>query len=201
MKTGSYHTYTRSRDASWQFLIDNNITALPLAFHDVCTANNIKLYRYIGESYFKSNERGVAFKEGSRFNIFVNGTDELQVQRYTIAHEMGHIFLGHITGDKVHARISGLKPALSGSSEYQAERFAAGILAPACVLWGLGIHSAKDIAELCIIPLEEARRRAARMRELYKRDAFLKSPLEKKVFEQFESFITEMKSSREFGKK
>lgn len=108
-------------------------------------------------------------------------TDPIKDQRYTIAHEIGHILIG------------------DSSSEYEAERFAMGILAPACVLWGLGIHDSESISELCDISLVSARIRAERMRLLYKRErefiekygrsCFLRSKLEQQVYKQFEPFI------------
>lgn len=77
--------------------------------------------------------------------------------------------------------------------EYQAERFAIDILAPACVLWGLNLHTAEDIAKVCNISMQSAHIRAERMEILYKRNKFLTSPLEKQVFEQFSDFIKQYK--------
>lgn len=98
-------------------------------------------------------------------------TDPLPIQRYTIAHEIGHILLGE------------------NSPEDAAERFAIGILAPACVLHALRVERAEDIAKLCNISITAASHRAERMKILNKRDKFLTHPLEEQVFEQFEQFI------------
>lgn len=190
----SYHIYKQTRDAAWRFLIDNNITSLPLSFSDICRANNIKLLRYIGNDYFADDERGITFIKDGQYNIIVNGADSLQVQRYTMGHELGHIFLGHLQNGQMHTRISGTRSDPKAPMEYQAERFAMGILAPACVLWGLDLHSPKDIAKVCYISIEDARYRADRMRDLYKRDVFLASELEKRVFEQFKSFVETKKA-------
>ncbi len=104
-------------------------------------------------------------------------------------HEVGHIVMKHIQD----------KPEY----EYEAERFAIDVLAPACVLWGLDIHEPEDIARLCNISITSARIRAERMALLYKREqefmqkygrsCFLQSPLEKKVYKQFQKFIEENK--------
>lgn len=77
----------------------------------------------------------------------------------------------------------------SNSNEYEAERFAIDILAPACVLWGLDLHTAKDISEACNISERAAQIRAERMEVLYRRNRFLTSSLERQVFEQFRPFI------------
>nr|DAM47978.1 MAG TPA: IrrE N-terminal-like domain [Caudoviricetes sp.] len=101
--------------------------------------------------------------------IIVDDKLSIAVQRYSIAHEIGHILLG--------------------DGEYEAERFAIDILAPACVLWGLNLHTAEDIARVCNISITSAQRRAERMRILYDRNMFLSHPLERQVFEQFRDFI------------
>lgn len=69
--------------------------------------------------------------------------------------------------------------------------FAGRLVAPACVLWGCNARTPEQITKLCDISLDAARLRADRMRVLYKREKFLSSPLEKKVYQQFEAFIAE----------
>lgn len=87
--------------------------------------------------------------------------------------------------------------------EYEAERFAIDVLAPACVLWGLKIRDPEEIASLCNISVTSARIRAERMELLYKREqdflkirghsCFLQSPLERKVYQQYQRFIEKNK--------
>ena len=101
--------------------------------------------------------------------IIVDDKLSIAVQRYSIAHEIGHILLG--------------------DGEYEAERFAIDVLAPACVLWGLNLHTAEDIAHVCNISIPSARIRAERMAVLYDRNMFLSHPLERQVFSQFKDFI------------
>lgn len=79
--------------------------------------------------------------------------------------------------------------------EQAANQFAARLLAPACVLWALGVHTAEDIMELCHISRQAAQFRAKRMEELYRRDKFLTSPLERKVYQRFQPFIQEYRRS------
>ncbi|MBR2283306.1 MAG: ImmA/IrrE family metallo-endopeptidase [Ruminococcus sp.] len=185
----NYNIYKDSRNASWHFLLENGICTLPVTFAGLCRINNIGLYRAVDTGHFNDDERGVTFIKDGRFNILVNGSDSIEIQRYTIAHELGHIYMRHPMTDDKYGRNFGVHHHPVSKVEYQAERFAMGVLAPACVLWGLGVRSAGDIARLCCISPEDARVRANRMRELYKRDAFLKSDLEKQVYEQFKPFI------------
>lgn len=57
------------------------------------------------------------------------------------------------------------------------------------VLWGLGLHTADEIAAACNVSPAAARIRADRMKELYTRGRFLSSPLERRVYERFQNFI------------
>ena len=107
-------------------------------------------------------------------------------KRFTVAHELGHIFLGHPLIAGYHARTTGENLP---QTEKAANVFASRFLAPACVLWGLNAHTADEIARFCEISAEAAEIRAKRMAELYKRNMFLTSPLERRVYSQFEAFI------------
>lgn len=113
--------------------------------------------------------------------ILYNANDTPARQRFSIMHELGHCLLGHLD-DGYHAM-------MSKDKEDAAERFAADMLMPACVLWGLNIHTADDIATLCDVSAQAAQIRAKRMKVLYKRNMFLSHPLEQVVFEQFREFI------------
>lgn len=101
---------------------------------------------------------------------------------------MGHIFLGHALINNQYLRtVDVSKPII----ETEADMFASRLLAPACVLWGLDIHSPEDISRICGISYTAAKIRAERMKILYKRNKFLTSPLEQQVYEQFKDFIQE----------
>lgn len=132
----------------------------------------------------------VAFLD-DRYHIVIDMTVSLERQRYTIAHEVGHIALEHTLHEAILMREKFL--TFTDSQEYEAERFAMNLLAPACVLWGLDIHKAEDIAKICNISKQSAKKRADRMKTLYKRNRFLSSDLEKQVYQQFKKFIEENK--------
>lgn len=116
------------------------------------------------------NQRGKCVSIDGRVYIIIDDTDIYSAQRYTIAHELGHLII-------------------PTSNEYEAERFAIGILAPSCVLWGCNVHSAENIAKICNISQASAKIRAERMELLYRRNMFLASPLERQVFDNFSEFI------------
>lgn len=189
----NYNSYKNARDISWNFLIKHEVSLLPVNIFPILNSLNITVRKDI-TGQLKSNERGCSIFEDGFYQIIVPECPIPQ-KRYTIMHEVGHIVMKHIQD----------KPEY----EYEAERFAIDVLAPACVLWGLNIHNPKDIAKLCNISITSAQIRAERMELLYKREqeflqkysrsCFLQSPLERKVYKQFQKFIEENKNLNQRG--
>lgn len=184
----NYEIYKNVRNASWQCLIDCGIYDLPVSLSTICRRFDIRIIKnsILSRNQLKDNERGKTVIFQNQIIIVVRDTDPTYTQRYTIGHEIGHVLLGN------------------NISEYEAERFAIGILAPACVLWALDMHKPEDIANLCNISITSARIRAEVIEMLYKREqeflrtrghsCFLQSPLERKVYEQFKPFIDKCKN-------
>lgn len=181
-----YGIYKGVRDAAWQCLVDYSITDLPVDLVKIATAARISLYKNSDVCILKGNESGICLFQDDEWYLVYD--DEMTVggRRFTIAHEFGHIFLGHELMNGRHGRTFNTdKP----QQESEADIFASRLLAPACVLWGLNIHTPEEIAEVCQISKAASKIRAECMTQLYKRDKFLTSPLERKVYEQFEEFI------------
>jgi hypothetical protein len=174
---------------AWQFLIDNQVSELPLKLSEICRNNGYRLLLDSKGTYLQSNDRGATFLKDGQWQIVLNASDSVQVRRYTLAHELGHIFLEHSLHDGKFGRSFGIQRTPKTPEEYQAERFAIDILAPACVLWGLNLHTAEDIAKVCGISIRSAQIRAERMQLLYQRNKFLSHPVERQVFQQFSQFV------------
>lgn len=185
----NYDIYKYARDAAWQFLIDNNVSELPLKLSAICRNKGYRLLLDSKGTYLQSNDRGATFLKDGQWQIVLNASDSVQVRRYTLAHELGHIFLRHTLHDGKFGRSFGIQRTPKTPEEYQAERFAVDILAPACVLWGLNLHTAEDIAKICNISIQSAKIRAERMELLYQRNMFLSHLLERQVFQQFSEFV------------
>ena len=66
--------------------------------------------------------------------------------RFTVGHELGHIILGHVQPGSV--TIANRDPSPNDDPhETAANQVAARLLAPACVLWGLDLHTPEEIAK------------------------------------------------------
>ena len=189
----NYDIYKQARNTAWNFLIDNGVSELPVNLLSICKNNGYRVFLDSKYIFLGSENRGATFIKNGQWHIILNASDSLPVQRYSLAHELGHIYLNHKLYDGKYGRSFGIQSILQAPEEYQAERFAIDILAPACVLWGLGLHSAEDIAKICNISATSAQRRAERMEILYDRNMFLSHLLERQVFNQFKDFISRNK--------
>ena len=188
----NYGKYKNARDASWLCIIDYNLCRLPIKVADIAKQAGIMVLKYseLDKNRLSDGESGATFFEDDTIYIVYRDTESKERCRFTIAHELGHIFLGHkLIGDKISRKFDLSKPEI----EQEADIFASRLLAPACVLWGLNLHTAKEIAAVCNISMPAAQARAERMKVLYKRNKFLTSPLERQVYKQFKEFIEKYK--------
>lgn len=182
-----YGIYKKVRNASWDCLNDYSVTALPVDPMAIAKAAGIKVIKNSAIGELSGGESGACILD-SKGRWYLIYDDECTVarRRLAIAHELGHIFLGHeLLSGKSGRSFRTDKP----QAEREADDFAIRLLSPACVLWGLDIRSYEDIARVCVIPEIEAKKRADRMKVLYERQKFLTSPLERKVYEQFRGYI------------
>lgn len=182
-----YGVYQNVRNASWQCLIDCNISSLPVPISQICEAYGGKTVNDSDVHILQSGQSGRIIVDENEFSVVVNDNESVQRIRFTIAHELGHYLLGHLGSDiaDLNRGYSGIKPI----QETEADMFAARLLAPACVLWGISAQTAEQIAAVCNISREAAQIRAERMEVLRKREKFLISSLERKLYQQFENYI------------
>lgn len=187
----NYKDYKNSRDLAWRVLINEHVTELPVMVGKLCRNMGIEIRFYEPKD---GNDGSSTLIDGQPV-IFVSKNCIPERQRFTAAHELGHILLGHVGKYQLVNR----EPSPQDNSiEQEANVFASRILAPACVLWALNARAPEEIANLCKISNQAATYRAERMAILYERGKFLSSPLERAVYEQFSGFIDRQKH-REAG--
>lgn len=181
-----YGFYSNIRDAAWQALLDFGCDRLPIDLSDICGQLGVVLLDNTTAQELRPTESGVAVRQDGVWYIIFDDTDVRGKQRFTVAHELGHILLGHALKNGYYTRRSNIvKP----EDERAADMFAARLLAPACVLWGIGATTAEQIAAVCDISITAARIRAERLDLLRKRDKFLTSPIEREVYQKFDEYI------------
>lgn len=200
----NYDDYKESRILTWRILIDRNITALPISIDDICRAYKIRLQGY-SQAHSLLDSMGLCdiCNETDGFTIgsmifYDDNNCSLARQRFTVAHELGHLILGH-TGSLYNRDPN----PMDDPKETAANVFASRLLSPACVLWGCGVTNAEQIVKLCNISHQAAWFRMMRLQKLYDREqlfirehghsCFLMHPLERQVFEQFTVYIDNVK--------
>lgn len=205
----NYNDYKKARDLSWLVLMEMKIKELPVVVSRICKAYGIRLLSYesgIDIIRLLKHEKTRIISDGftachnSQIFIFYNGNATPERNRFTVAHELGHIFLGHIKRRDGEFTTINREPSSNDNPlEQQANVFASRLLAPACVLHELNITMPNDISKLCHISLTAAKYRSERIQLLNEREKDFKksrgrsnyglSPLERHVSEQFKDYI------------
>lgn len=181
-----YGAYQNIRDSAWQVLLDYNIHSLPVNVTKIARSAGITVFKNSDVNELKDDEVGVSILADDKWYIVYDDTVSNERARFTIAHELGHIFLGHPLKLGYHARTIDIsKP----ETERQADMFAIRLLVPACVVWGLNLHTPEEIQQAFGISYTSAKARAERMQTLYERKKFLSSNLERRVYENFKEYI------------
>lgn len=193
----NYDDYKRARDLSWRVLLNTGTRELPVKVSRICRGYGVTLRSYqVGAPLIRELgleaqcdiSDGFTVRSGNRCYVFYNMEQPPGRVRFTIAHELGHVLLGHL-GDgelTVYNRESSSEDALE---EHTANVFASRLLAPACVLHALGAVTPEQIAAVCDISMAAARFRAGRMGMLEQRGKYGSSPLERQVLAQFQPYI------------
>lgn len=189
-----YKIYTDIRDAAWQCLIDNNIDSLPVDVLKIARQSNIDVKKNSRIKILLPDEYAKAFYNGEKWIIVYNDRNDVPVSRFAIAHELGHILLGHVKTYAKYATIEdiGIKP----KAENQADTFALRLLCPACIIAELDLHTPEEISAFCRVPTHWAQKRSDRMKELYKKNKFFSNNLEIEIRKNFNIYLSTIKQQK-----
>lgn len=183
-----YGVYAHCRDSAWRCLIDFDVRELPVKVVAIARRAGIRVVKDSDVGELRQDEYGASIKCADSWTIVYDDSLPAEESRFVIAHELGHIFLGHdckYSGDATIIDERKLR------SETQADMFAERLLAPAFALHELEITDADGIRGLCKLPPGAAKRRARRMELLEERGAFYASPLEKRLYSRFYPWLIE----------
>lgn len=169
---------------SRKFLIKNSVCELPVKLSIIIKNNGWCMIPYsklkeldifIYNDLIKKN-LGFAELRNKKYYIYYDDNLDVEVQRFTIAHEIGHIMLHHF--DVYHEK-----------REQEANMFAARILMPMCVLYECDVQSVQEIAEMCKVSVISAGFRFKRLQMLKRRNKFYTDITEKEMKRRFNKFI------------
>ena len=193
----NYDDYKRARDLSWRVLLNTGTRELPVKVSRICRGYGVTLRSYqVGAPLIRELgleaqcdiSDGFTVRSGDRCYVFYNMEQPPGRVRFTIAHELGHVLLGHL-GDGELTVYNRESSSENAPEEHTANVFASRLLAPACVLHALGAVTPEQIAAVCDISMAAARFRAGRMGVLEQRGKYGASPLERQVLAQFQPYI------------
>lgn len=194
--TDFYGVYAHCRDASWRCLVDFDVRELPVKVVAIARRAGIHIVKDSKVGELRRNEYGVSVKYDGFWTIVYDDKLSDNEARFVIAHELGHIFLGH---DCKYLGGATIIDERKKSSETQADIFAERILAPAFVLHELEIAAADAIGHICGLPPRAANNRARRLELLERRGAFYQDPLEQLLYSRFCRWLSDF-DEKKFGK-
>lgn len=202
--------YKKARDLAWDVLIRNDVRFLPLDLEAICKGEGINLITYKnGIGFIKSLDLEEHILDNDAFSfgnmIFYDSEKPHTRQRFSIAHEIGHILL-HINPE---ARVYHRVPHVFSSVESEANVFASRLLMPLSVLHLIDLDSPEEIAELCDVGISTAvvrfkrlcqvRHNSSARRKEKNYGTFMLSSKERAVCDNFKDFIAAEREKR--GKK
>ena len=115
-------------------------------------------------SYFGTDDACSDYEKNTDvYVIYFNDMDKTKIEnnrvRWNIAHELGHIVLGHHKGEKTRLFRNSLNSAEYNRFEEEADAFASYILVPYVILKYQDIKKPEDIARICRISKSAAKYR------------------------------------------
>ena len=184
----NYKSYKIARDIAWEVLIWLKIRELPIRIVDVCNSMGIEVV--YDEKIPSGMEGYCTILDGTPF-IALDPKPSRREKRFTAAHELGHILLGHVDPDYINTFRRDFN-GKSRSKELEANIFAATLLAPLCVFQSLDMYNEEDIMKLCDFEWGTTEVYVEHLRELFNHYSSKKPaglPMERCVLEQFQDFI------------
>lgn len=175
-----YYDYKNARDLAWKILINYRLTKYPLDIRSLIKAFKIPLLPYsdvqslslaeLPQDAFTAPVKG-------HIAIFYNPAMPYKRIRFTFAHELGHILLGHVPSPRGFPKN---KP-----EEHTANIFASRLLMPAIIIRHYNLKSAGEITSFFDVSDEAADIRLKCSNVLKTRNKFLTSPLEREYYTVF----------------
>ena len=187
----SNKNYLRVKKLAKDFIIRNKISILPVDVLQIAQQNNwlVIPYSRINQEINKIYEDiiytdwGFTIYVNGRYFIFYDDSIKIASQRFTIAHEMGHIVLSHFESN--YRQI-----------EMEANMFAARVLMPLSILEICNIYSVEEIKMLCGVSYSAAKIRLEKLQQQRRQKYNLIDPKDVIINKQFKTFVNEYKKCR-----
>lgn len=178
------------------FLLQSGITQLPVNPVRIVESNGWKIYRYSQfaarikkdvESLIANYDKdGFTFwsERDKTFIICYNESTPQNETRWTLTHEIAHIYLKHISSESPVMAKNGITNPLY---EIEAEYFTLRVLCPLAVLLECRVSNPESVIELCGVPERRAVMAFRCLGDFSKGGGT--SPLHSQIEQQFSDFI------------
>ena len=177
--------YKKIIEIVYKTIIELEIKQLPVSVDYITNELWIKQIRNcdLQKPLLHLNQNGLAVLSKSKFYIIYNEKDNLQERRFTVAHEIGHILLGHLFSNPISQQEKEIR-------EQEADIFATFLLAPVCVIQALKLQTPKEIQSVCNMPYQYAQWCSEYITSDLCRFSTQKiNNLENKIYKQFQLYI------------
>lgn len=174
MKIPSYARYDYCNQKACEFLEEFNIITFPVNIESVIHKNKWGLIKYSEIMHDFNCDRGTVIRclgskdgytqyDGNNYTIAYNDDDSLGNRtRFTLMHEVGHIYLGHLTDFEATKLFRGsLTKSENKVLENEANAFARNVLVPTTVLKYLGNKAPYNVSKTFGITESAAKTRLA----------------------------------------
>lgn len=135
-------TVTQARERALFTLLQQGVHSLPIRTAQLCDKAGIVLRLYEPKD---GNEGCCGIRYGIP-RIYINKNRNPERRRFTTAHEIGHVFCGHVGK---YGPLNRTRFGTGNAIEREADAFATELLMPECVLMALGVTTTAHIMRLC----------------------------------------------------
>jgi len=168
-----YDSYRDARDVVWKVLTRYKVVDFPVNVSRLAQKLNIDVNE---DAYLPNGLYAVSYSDGKKNYIEFVSSGNVAVDRFTLAHELGHLLLRH--------------KSASSRKEYEEEQaniFAARLLAPMIIIREHDPSSAAELSDIFGMSASSANIRFNRYLEIKKRNKFLTNSLEKEYYNIYKS--------------
>lgn len=168
---------------AWKLLLRRRIQCLPIDMTALCSALKIEI-RWYADAADRNDAYSTVVDKKATILMRIGLTEARR--RFALAHEVGHILLGHV--GQVYPLIScEPDPVNEPGAELDADCFAGELLAPTCVLRACYIQGPEEISALCGLTLKTGAFWWKHMEHMMAVHSY--TPFEGRVLRQFEQYI------------
>lgn len=184
--------YFNLRDLAWHILIKSGVNSLPVDLEAIAAALGYTLLSYTkhAEAVAIIDKLGLRYqRQGFSLDLLGRGIvcyaeiENVGRERFTIAHEIGHLAMHHAAAPAVEY-------------EKEANMLSRRLLCPMGLLKACKVTSAAEVSALCGVSMQAAENSYKRYAMLLDRGKFFVSPLERQLVAQFKEFIGKYLASK-----